>query len=190
AAPIALHPEAANAQHYELPTRFFELCLGPRLKYSCCLFPTGAESLAEAEERMLALTAERAELADGQEILELGCGWGSLSLWLAERLPRARITAVSNSRTQREHIEAACRARGLGNLRVLTADVNALELPAAAFDRAVSVEMFEHLRNPGRLMARIAGWLRPGGKLFVHVFCHRRWHYPFESERGDDWMAR
>ncbi len=187
---VALHPEVANRQHYELPARFFELCLGPRLKYSACLFPTGRESLAEAEERMLALSCERAELADGQRILELGCGWGSLTLWMAERFPRAHIVAVSNSQGQRRFIEARCRERGLANVEVRTADVNALELPAEAFDRCVSVEMFEHVRNYEALMGRIATWLKPGGKLFVHIFCHRRHHYPFEDERGDDWMAR
>jgi cyclopropane-fatty-acyl-phospholipid synthase len=187
---VALHPDAANRQHYELPARFFELCLGPRLKYSACLFPTGRESLAEAEEAMLRLSCERAELADGQDILELGCGWGSLTLWMAERFPKARITAVSNSRSQRALIEARCRALGLANVNVITADVNALELPTARFDRCVSVEMFEHVRNYENLMGRIASWLKPGGKLFVHIFCHRRHHYPFEDERGDDWMAR
>lgn len=187
---IALHPEAANRQHYELPARFFELCLGPRLKYSACLFSTGRESLAQAEEAMLALTCDRAELADGQTILELGCGWGSLTLWMAERYPRARILAVSNSRSQRAFIEARCREHGLRNVEVITADVNHLELDSDAFDRCVSVEMFEHVRNYERLMARIASWLKPGGKLFVHIFCHRRYHYPFEDERGDDWMSR
>lgn len=187
---VALHPDAANRQHYELPAHFFELCLGPRLKYSACLFPTGRESLAEAEEAMLRLSCERAELADGQEILELGCGWGSLTLWMAERFPKARITAVSNSRSQRAFIETRCRALGVANVNVVTADVNALELPTARFDRCVSVEMFEHVRNYENLMGRIASWLKPGGKLFVHIFCHRRHHYPFEDERGDDWMAR
>ncbi|GIX33246.1 MAG: cyclopropane-fatty-acyl-phospholipid synthase [Lysobacterales bacterium] len=189
-APVALHPDAANRQHYEVPARFFELILGPRLKYSACLFPTGRESLAAAEEAMLELTCERAELSDGQQILELGCGWGSLTLWMAEKYPNARILAVSNSRSQRALIEARCRERGLGNVEVLTADVNALELPRERFDRCVSVEMFEHVRNYETLMGRIASWLKPGGKLFVHIFCHRRYHYPFEDERGDDWMAR
>ena len=187
--PLALATDAANAQHYELPTRFFELCLGRRLKYSSCLYPTGNETLDEAEEAMLALYAERAGLADGQDILELGCGWGSLTLWMAERLPNARITAVSNSATQRAHIEAACGQRGLSNVKVLTRDVNTLQLPADAFDRCVSIEMFEHMRNYALLLERISGWLRPGGSLFVHIFCHRTLMYPFETEGEDDWMG-
>jgi cyclopropane-fatty-acyl-phospholipid synthase len=188
--PIAIETQAANAQHYELPTRFFALCLGARLKYSSCYYPTGLESLDQAEEAMLALYGERAALADGQRILELGCGWGSLTLWMAERFPRATITAVSNSATQRAHIEAACAARGLRNVRVLTRDVNALELPDDGFDRIVSVEMFEHLRNYERLFARLARWLCADGQLFVHIFCHRTLMYPFEVAGEDDWMGR
>ena len=187
--PIAIHTDAANEQHYELPPAFFERVLGPRLKYSCALFPTGRETLGEAEELMLALYGERAELADGQRILELGCGWGSLTLWMAEQFPKARITAVSNSRPQREFIEAQCSARGIGNVRVLTEDVNRLAL-AGTFDRIVSIEMFEHLRNYESLFARIASWLAPGGKLFAHIFCHRDLMYPFETEARDDWMGR
>ncbi len=196
AGPIAVGTAAANAQHYELPAPFFEQVLGPRLKYSCALYalpdaPGGGRTLAEAEDAMLELTAARAGLCDGERILELGCGWGSLSLYLAERLPRARITAVSNSSGQRRFIEARARERGLGNLEVLTADVNELDFAAGRrFDRAVSVEMFEHVRNHERLLGRIAGWLVPGGTLFVHVFCHRRFAYPFEVEGASDWMAR
>ena len=188
--PIAIETEAANAQHYELPTRFFQLCLGARLKYSSCYYPTGRETLDQAEDAMLALYGERALLADGQRILELGCGWGSLSLWMAERYPRALVTAVSNSATQRAYIEAQCRERGLGNVRVLTCDVNALELPSADFDRVVSIEMFEHLRNYDTLFSRIAGWLAPEGRLFVHIFCHRALMYPFETQGEDNWMGR
>jgi cyclopropane-fatty-acyl-phospholipid synthase len=190
ASPVAVHTDAANAQHYELPAAFFDACLGRRLKYSGCYYPTGRETLDEAEEAMLALYGERAGLADGQDILELGCGWGSLTLWMAERYPNARITAVSNSNGQREHIEARCRERGLGNVRVLTRDVNHLELPAAAFDRCVSVEMFEHMRNYETLLSRIASWLRPGGALFVHIFAHRTCLYPFETDGEDNWMGR
>jgi cyclopropane-fatty-acyl-phospholipid synthase len=181
---------AANAQHYEVPTAFYQLCLGPRLKYSACYYPTGRETLAAAEEHMLELYLRRGQLADGQRILELGCGWGSLSLYLAERFPRAQITGVSNSRTQREHIEAEARRRGLANLRILTCDINALELEPAQFDRVVSVEMFEHLKNYERLFAQIARWLRPGGKMFVHIFTHARLSYHFEPEGPGDWMAR
>ena len=188
--PVAIETEAANAQHYELPPAFFTQCLGPRLKYSCCYYPRGNETLGEAEEAMLALYCERAGLADGQDILELGCGWGSLTLWMAERYPNARITAVSNSNGQRGFIEARCRERGLDNVRVLTRDVNALELPTEAFDRCVSVEMFEHMRNYDSLLGRIGRWLRPGGRLFVHIFVHRTLLYPFETQGEDNWMGR
>ena len=187
---VAIETAAANAQHYELPSAFFTHCLGPRLKYSCCFYPRGDESLGEAEEAMLALYGERAALADGQDILELGCGWGSLTLWMAERYRNARITAVSNSNSQRLHIEAQCRQRGLHNVRVLTRDVNSLDLPADSFDRCVSIEMFEHMRNYETLMARIGGWLRHGGRLFVHIFAHRTLLYPFETEGSDNWMGR
>ena len=188
--PLAIHTDAANRQHYELPPAFFARCLGPRLKYSGCFYPTGNETLAQAEEAMLALYEERAQLGDGQDILELGCGWGSLTLWMAARYPNARITAVSNSRSQRAFIEARCREWGLSNVCVLTCDVNRLALPAEAFDRCVSVEMFEHMRNYADLFGRIAGWLRPGGKLFAHVFCHRTLLYPFETEGEENWMGR
>ena len=188
--PIAIETAAANEQHYEVPTRFFQLCLGRRLKYSSCYYPTGDETLDAAEEAMLALYGERAELADGQEILELGCGWGSLTLWMAERYPNARITAVSNSNGQREHIESVCRQRGWNHVRVLTCDVNRLKLATGQFDRCVSIEMFEHMRNYDSLFAGIASWLKPGGKLFVHIFCHRQLMYPFETEGEDNWMGR
>ena len=188
--PVAIHTDAANRQHYELPPGFFTRCLGPRLKYSGCYYPTGNETLAQAEEAMLALYGERAELADGQEILELGCGWGSLTLWMARHYPNARITAVSNSAPQRAFVEAQCRERGFANVRVITCDVNRLELPASNFDRCVSVEMFEHMRNYATLLGRIGGWLRPGGKLFVHIFCHRTLLYPFETAGDDNGMGR
>ena len=187
--PLAIETAAANRQHYELPTEFFKLCLGSRLKYSSCYYPTGRETLDQAEEAMLALYAQRAGLADGQRILELGCGWGSLTLWMAERYPGARIVGVSNSSTQREYILAQCRERGLANIEILTRDVNALVLDAR-FDRVVSVEMFEHVRNYQLLFERIAGWLEDDGKLFAHIFCHRYLLYPFDDESDDDWMAR
>jgi cyclopropane-fatty-acyl-phospholipid synthase len=188
--PVAIHTDEANEQHYEVPTELFELMLGPRLKYSSAWWGPGVDDLATAEEAMLALTCERAELVDGQDVLELGCGWGSLTLWMAERYPTSRITAVSNSATQRELIEKRAAEQGLDNVTVLTADVNEVDLPAAAFDRVVSVEMFEHVRNHGALTRRIARWLRPGGALFVHVFAHRSDPYPFETGRRADWMAR
>jgi len=188
--PVALHVDAANRQHYEVPAAFFAGCLGKRLKYSSCYYPTGAETLEQAEDAMLALYAQRAQLADGQHILELGCGWGSLTLWMAERFPQSRITAVSNSHGQRQYLLAQCKARGLANVEILTLDVNLLELPAGRFDRCVSVEMFEHVRNYERLLSRIAQWLKPDGALFVHIFAHRTLMYPFETDGGDNWMGR
>jgi cyclopropane-fatty-acyl-phospholipid synthase len=163
--------------------------LGPRRKYSSCLFADGATTLAGAEELALAETAAHAALADGQEILELGCGWGSLSLWMAERFPRARVTAVSNSAGQRGHIEAEAARRGLSNLRVITADMNRFE-PDSVFDRVVSVEMFEHMANWGALLARVRLWLRPEGRLFLHVFSHRSSPYRFDHAEREDWIAQ
>jgi cyclopropane-fatty-acyl-phospholipid synthase len=187
--PIAEHPEEANAQHYELPPEFFKLALGPRRKYSSCLYPKGNETLAEAEECALEETASHADLRDGQEILELGCGWGSLSLWMAERFPNARIIAVSNSRPQRGHIEHQATLRQLRNLRVITADMNDFAIDKS-FDRVVSIEMFEHMKNYQALMAGISRWLKPGGLLFVHVFTHRELAYHFVARDETDWMAR
>jgi cyclopropane-fatty-acyl-phospholipid synthase len=187
--PLAIETDAANRQHYELPAAFFAHCLGARLKYSCGYYPRGDETLDEAELAMLQLYAERAGLADGQHILELGCGWGSLTLWLAERYPAARITAVSNSRSQREFILARAAARGLRNVEVLTCDVNRLQLDRR-YDRVLSVEMFEHVRNYAVLLERIAGWLSADGVLFVHLFCHRELMYPFDTDGAQDWMAR
>jgi len=188
AGPVALVPEKANEQHYELPPEFFELVLGPRLKYSSAWYATPASTLREAEEAMLALSAERAQLADGQDVLELGCGWGSLTLWMAERFPRSHILAVSNSGPQREFVQARARARGLANVAVETCDMNRFEC-GRGFDRVVSVEMFEHMRNWEALLARVARWLRPDGCLFLHVFAHRRFAYPFEVRDERDWMS-
>lgn len=188
--PVAIHTDVANAQHYELPPEFFQRCLGARLKYSGCYYPHDSETLDEAECAMLALYGERAQLRNGQHILELGCGWGSLTLWMAEQYPDARITAVSNSHSQRQYIERQCRERGLSNVRVMTQDVNALALAASQFDRCVSIEMFEHMRNYAILLSRIAQWLKPDGKLFVHIFAHRTLMYPFETDGKSDWMGR
>jgi len=187
---IAIDTAAANAQHYEVPAAFFQRVLGPHLKYSSCYWPAGVDTLGAAETAMLGLTAERAGLADGQAVLDLGCGWGSLTLWAAARFPKSRFTAISNSSSQRDYIAAQARARGLTNVTVQTADVRTIELPTGAFDRVVSIEMFEHMRNYAALLRRIAGWLAPGGALFVHVFAHRHHAYPFEDAGASDWMAR
>lgn len=187
--PIALHTAEANDQHYELPPEFFQYVMGKHLKYSCCWFETGNETLDEAEAAMLALTSERAGLADGQDVLELGCGWGSLTLWMASHYPNSRITAVSNSRPQRRFIEAQCEKRGLSNVQVITSDMNDFEAPDV-YDRIVSVEMFEHLRNYRAMLHRIAGWLKDDGEVFIHVFTHRRFPYRFETTGENDWMGK
>ena len=193
--PVAIATREANEQHYEVPTAFFEQVLGPHLKYSSCYYRAGATSLGEAEAAMLGLTCERARLRDGEDILELGCGWGSLTLWMAAHYPGARITAVSNSRTQKDFIDARAAERGLRNVEVITCDANVLDFPAGRrFDRVVSVEMFEHMRNYETLLRRIAGWMRPEATLFVHIFTHKELAYPFEvTGSGDgpgDWMSK
>ncbi|MBX7250041.1 MAG: cyclopropane-fatty-acyl-phospholipid synthase family protein [Caulobacteraceae bacterium] len=187
--PVAEHTEAANDQHYELPPEFFRLILGPRLKYSSCLYPEGRESLAEAEVAALTETCAHADLQDGQDILELGCGWGSLTLWMAERMPRSAITAVSNSASQRLHIEAEASRRGLANVRVITADMNDFT-PQSRFDRIVSVEMFEHMANWRALLTRARSWLRPDGRMFLHVFTHRSTPYRFDHADRSDFIAQ
>ena len=188
--PIAIKTADANEQHYEVPTEFFRLVLGPRMKYSSGYWPSESTTFAESEEVMLALTCERAALTDGLDILELGCGWGSLTLWMAEKYPASRITGVSNSATQKLHIEAEATRRGLSNIRIVTADMNVFEAGDSSFDRVVSVEMFEHMKNYQLLMAKIARWLRPGGKLFVHIFTHREFAYHFEGKDPSDWITR
>ncbi len=187
--PIAISTDDANSQHYEVPAELFRLILGKRLKYSSCYWPSPTSSLDEAEESMLELTCERAEIRDGMRVLELGCGWGSLTLWMAEHYPGCEIVAVSNSAGQRASIEADCKLLGVDNVTVVTADINHFE-PDGTFDRVFSVEMFEHMRNYELLMRRIASWLVPGGKLFVHIFCHRTFGYLYEPSGPNDWMAR
>jgi cyclopropane-fatty-acyl-phospholipid synthase len=187
--PIALVPEAANAQHYEVPAEFFAHVLGPHRKYSCAWWPLGVRDLAGAEAAALEATCARAGLEDGQDVLELGCGWGSLTLFMAQRYPGSRITAVSNSCSQRVYIEDEARRRGLANVRVLTEDMNRFQAPGV-YDRVVSVEMFEHLRNWRAGFARVAAWLKPRGRFFVHVFCHRSVPYAFEDLDASDWMGR
>ena len=187
--PIAILPQKANEQHYEVPAAFFRQVLGRHLKYSSCYWPTGVNSLDQAEAAMLALTCQRAEIAEDQQILELGCGWGSLSLWMAQNYPASRITAVSNSRPQREFIESNIAERNLHNLQVITADMNDFSTDRQ-FDRVVSVEMFEHMRNWPSLLERISRWLKSDGRLFIHIFSHRRFAYTFETLEDDDWMGR
>jgi cyclopropane-fatty-acyl-phospholipid synthase len=189
AAPIALLPEKANEQHYEVPPEFFALALGPQRKYSSCHWGPEVKSLGDAETQALDITCERAGLADGQQILELGCGWGSLTLSMARRFPRASILAVSNSAPQRQYILAEAARRGLGNVEVVTADMNDFATPRR-FDRVVSVEMFEHMRNYTVLFERVSNWLAPGGRFFMHIFVHRAVPYAFEDRGSDDWMSR
>ena len=186
---VALVPELANEQHYEVPPSFFERALGQHRKYSCCYWDEGIESLDEAEAAALRISCERAGIQDGMGVLDLGCGWGSLSLWIARHYPNCQITSVSNSVPQREFIEAEARRDGLDNIRVITADMNHFEAPGQ-YDRVVSVEMFEHMRNYRELFGRIHGWLKPGGRFFMHIFCHRSTPYEFVDEGDSDWMSR
>ncbi len=187
--PIACLTEKANEQHYEVPAEFFGQVLGQHRKYSCCYWTPDTKTLDEAEAEALRRTCQHADLHDGQTILELGCGWGSLSLWMAERYPGSRILAVSNSSSQREYITSVAAQRGLSNLQVQTCDINDFAAEQT-FDRVVSVEMFEHVRNHRLLMQRISSWLNPSGKLFVHIFCHHQHAYPFEDKGEASWMAR
>ena len=185
---IAEHADAANAQHYEVPAAFFAHVLGPSRKYSSCFYPAPASTLREAEEEALRRTAEHADLGDGQSILEFGCGWGSLSLRMARQFPKARVVAVSNSHSQRMHIQSEAAALGLTNLIVITADMNGFD-PAWSFDRIVSVEMFEHMTNWRELLARVRSWLKPQGRFFMHIFTHRSSAYMFDRNDTDDWIA-
>lgn len=187
--PIAIGTSAANEQHYEVPAEFYALCLGEHLKYSSCYWDEGVDHLSQAEESMLALTCKRAQLRDGQSILELGCGWGSLSLWMAKCYPNSQILSVSNSASQREFILEQAKQRGITNIRVETMDMNDFD-PQERFDRVVSVEMIEHMRNWEKLLIRIYSWLKPEGRLFLHFFSHRERSYPFEDSTNQDWMAR
>lgn len=187
--PIATHVAQANAQHYELPQTFFAHVLGPQRKYSCCLYDNTASTLAAAEERALCVTAERAGVKDGQRILDLGCGWGSLCLWMAAKYPSAEIVAVSNSRSQREFIVSIARAQALSNIDIVTADMNDFH-PAGRFDRIVSVEMFEHMANWGLLLRRLRDALNPDGCMFMHVFSNTRAPYRFSTDKKTDWIAQ
>lgn len=187
--PIALVPEKANEQHYEVPPAFFENVLGKHLKYSSGYWPDGVNSLDESEESMLELSFERAQLVDGDSILELGCGWGSLTCYMASKLPNSKITAVSNSKDQKEHIINRCKNQGLDNIEVITADMNDFGTENK-YDRVVSIEMFEHMRNYKKLLSKISSWLNDDGKLFIHIFTHQSVVYPFENQGEADWMAR
>jgi cyclopropane-fatty-acyl-phospholipid synthase len=187
--PIALEVEKPKEQHYEVPPAFFQKVLGKRMKYSSCYWPLSVKTLDEAEEAMLGLTCERAQVEDGMEVLDLGCGWGSLSLWIAEKFPKCRVLAVSNSVPQGEFIRARARDLALSNVEVMTADMNRFDTDRR-FDRIISVEMFEHMRNWERLLERISGWLKRDGKLFIHIFTHRRFSYLFEADGPDNWMGR
>ncbi len=191
--PIALVPELANAQHYEVPAKFFQLCLGQHRKYSSCFWLPDTKNLDEAESNALQLSCEHADLHDGQNILELGCGWGSLTLWMAAHYPNSKITAVSNSNSQREYITNTAKERDLNNVTVITCDMNnfdAAQQTGQMFDRIVSVEMFEHMRNHKLLYAKVHDWLVPGGKFFMHIFVHRSTPYAFEVQGDDDWMSQ
>ena len=187
--PIALVPEKANEQHYEVPPAFFENVLGKHLKYSSGYWPDGVNSLDDSEESMLELSFERAQLVDGDSILELGCGWGSLTCYMASKLPNSKITAVSNSKDQKEHILNRCKNQGLDNIEVITADMNDFGTESK-YDRVVSIEMFEHMRNYKKLLSKISSWLHDDGKLFIHIFTHQSVVYPFENQGEADWMAR
>jgi cyclopropane-fatty-acyl-phospholipid synthase len=186
---IAECADAPNAQHYEVPAAFFARVLGPNRKYSSCFYKEPKSTLQEAEEEALRQTVEHAGLADGQSILELGCGWGSLSLWMARQFPKSVIIAVSNSQSQRQYIESEAEIRGLKNLRVVTADMNVFD-PRRQFDRIVSVEMFEHMMNWRQLMTRVKSWLAPDGRFFMHIFTHRSGAYLFDRDDREDWIAQ
>ncbi len=187
--PIALVPDLANEQHYEVPSEFFTWVLGQQRKYSCCYWHDDTQKLDEAEENALAISCARAGIDNDMDILDLGCGWGSLSLWMAAQFPQSRITSVSNSNGQRRYIEEQARMRGLKNLQVITCDMNDFKAPGT-YDRIVSIEMFEHMRNYGELFSRVNGWLNPGGQFFMHIFCHRNSAYAFEDNGPSDWMSR
>jgi len=187
--PIAINTAAANEQHYEVPTEFYQYCLGKNLKYSSGFWNSDTKNLDDAETIMLELSCKRAELTNGQDILELGCGWGSLTLFMAARYPESKITAVSNSSTQKLHIDAVAKERGLKNIEVITADINAFSIDKT-FDRVVSVEMFEHMRNYKLLLAKVSSHLKPDGKLWIHIFVHKEFAYLFEVKDESDWMSK
>jgi cyclopropane-fatty-acyl-phospholipid synthase len=187
--PIAVHTDAANEQHYEVPPQFFDMVLGDHRKYSGCFWEENVTTLSAAEAASLSISCDRAQIEDGMSILELGCGWGSLSLWLARNYSKCNITSVSNSSMQRKFIEDICKEEGINNLKIISCDMNTFD-PNATFDRVMSIEMFEHMRNYQNLMNSIGSWLNPDGKLFIHIFCHQRFSYFFETDGASNWMGR
>ena len=187
--PVALVPEKANEQHYEVPPSFFEYVLGPHMKYSSGFWPKENMNLENSEKEMLSLSCKRAEIQDGQSILELGCGWGSLTLYIAKKYPNSSITAVSNSADQKDFITKLCQNNSISNISVITSDMNSFSIDKQ-FDRIMSIEMFEHMRNYKKLLRLLSGFLHDDGKLFVHIFSHRYLTYPFEDNGPGDWMAR
>jgi cyclopropane-fatty-acyl-phospholipid synthase len=186
---VAVNTKDANEQHYEVPTRFYQYCLGKHLKYSSGYWKPGVTDIDTSERDMLELTCQRAQLGNDMDVLELGCGWGSLSLFMSEKFPGSRFTVVSNSRTQKTYIDEQAEKRGIKNLTVITADMNVFTIDRQ-FDRVVSVEMFEHMRNYKKLMAKVAGFLKQGGRLFVHIFTHKEHAYKFEVKDETDWMSK
>ena len=187
--PIALVPGLVNKQHYEVPAEFFVQVLGENRKYSCCYWPADVSTLGEAEAAALRLTVARADIRDGMKVLDLGCGWGSLSLWVAEHFPSASVTSVCNSRSQRDFIVSEAAERGIENISVVVCDMNHFDA-GDAFDRIVSVEMFEHMRNYEELFRRVNAWLMPHGRFFMHIFCHRSTPYEYIDKGPSDWMSR
>ena len=187
--PLAFSPKKANEQHYEVPSKFFQQVLGPRMKYSSCFWDSSTTNLYDAENQMLDITIRRSGIEDGMRVLDLGCGWGSLSIYIAEKLSQCNVVSVSNSQDQGNYILKEVQKKGLTNLSFIKADMNTLHTDIT-FDRIISVEMFEHMRNYRLLLNKIAGWLKKNGKLFIHIFCHNDYAYPYETNTDSDWMTR
>ena len=185
---VAEKTSDANKQHYEVPPEYFYHVLGTNLKYSCSLFDN-VNLLDEAETSMLELYIERANIKDGHKILDLGCGWGSFSLYIAKKYPNTNITSVSNSSDQITYIKNEAQKRGLPNIKAYRMDVNSLELNTQ-FDRIISIEMFEHLRNYKLILSSLNNLLKPDGRLFIHIFCHKKLTYFYEMKNNFDWMTK
>ncbi|KAL5698637.1 hypothetical protein ACHQM5_029648 [Ranunculus cassubicifolius] len=187
--PIAIQTDIPKAQHYELPTEFFNLVLGNHMKYSCCYFADSSKTLEEAEKAMLDLYCERAQIQDGHTVLDVGCGWGSLSLYIAQKYSNCKVTGICNSTTQKDFIDGQCKERGLQNVEIIVGDISTYEMDAS-FDRVFSIEMFEHMKNYKELLKKISKWMKPESLLFVHHFCHKAFAYHFEDTNEDDWITR